>query len=134
MNALKECCAKYKEYAALPIRVIFGLFFLAQGWGKLANIAGFTGMLAGWGVPAPTAMAWIVGLIELLGGLALLLGLWVELAGILLGIVMLVAIAKVTWANGFTAPGGYGLNLLIIAGLLSVMFSGPGKLTAMKGK
>ncbi len=88
---------------------------------------GFSDMLAGLGFPMPVALAWIVSLVELLGGLALLAGLCVELAGLLLSIVMLVAIFTVTGSMGFLAPGGYGLNLLVIAGLLSVMMSGAGK-------
>jgi len=127
MNALKDWCAKYRESAMMPLRVTFGLFFLIQGISKMMNMAGFAGMLDSWGFPAAGALAWLVALIELLGGLAILLGMWVELAGLLLSLVMLVAIVKVTWANGFTAPGGWGLNILLIGGLLSLMFAGPGK-------
>jgi len=100
-------------------------------------------MLAGLGVPAPELTAWLVGVLEFGGGIALLLGLWVPLLTALLTVNMLVAMFTVHLPAGFsflnvtgvTESGpqfgmpGYEVNLLYIAGLLSLFASGPGSYT-----
>ncbi len=99
----------------------------------------FLGMLQNIGVPAAGLMAWVVGIVELLGGLALILGAFVSVASALLIIDMLVALFTVHLPNGFnfihvtgmTDAGpqfgmpGYEVNLLYIAGLLALFLRGP---------
>src|SRR4051794_13081247 len=77
----------------LVLRVGLGIVFAMHGWQKLfqmgiPGVAGFFGMI---GVPAPEVAALLVSLIELLGGVALLLGLFIRWVAIPLAVDMLVA-------------------------------------------
>ena len=67
-------------------RILLSILFIPAGFGKLSNIGGTAGFFAGLGLPVPTVTAVVVGLIELLGGLAILIGFKTRYAAILLGI------------------------------------------------
>ena len=69
----------------------------------------FLGMQEGIWVPAAGLMAWAVGIVELLGGLAIIAGAFVSVASALLIIDMLVALFKVHLANGFNFMNITGL-------------------------
>ena len=92
------------------------------------------------GVPAPLLMAWATILIELLGGLAILLGALVPLASIPMAVVLLAAIFTVHLSFGFTSiklmavtaagpqfgPPGYETDLLYLACLVALVIGGSG--------
>ena len=61
------------------IRVLTGIIFMAHGWQKLFQMGlhGTAGMFGAIGVPAPAVSSAIVTFVELLGGLALIIGLLV---------------------------------------------------------
>jgi uncharacterized membrane protein YphA (DoxX/SURF4 family) len=67
---------------------------------------------------------WVVAIIELLGGIAFVLGTFTRLAGALFAIIMLVVIFKVKWAAGFMT---WQADIVILAGSLAVMLCGCGK-------
>jgi len=79
----------------------------------------------------------LVAFIECFGGLAMILGVLVRPAAVGLIIVMLVAIAKVHWSNGFfinwsLEPGkghGFEMNLALIGMALAVLVGGAGALS-----
>ncbi len=125
----------------LPLRLIIGFGLIAHGYSKLSAGPGkFAGMLQTLGVPAPGLMAWATALIELIGGIAILVGAFVPIISIPLIIIMLVAMFTVHLPFGFSSvaltgmtagvpqfgPVGYELNLLYIAGLLTLILGGPG--------
>ncbi|MBO3759022.1 DoxX family protein [Ciceribacter sp. L1K22] len=58
----------------LLARVLLSFMFIMSGFGKLADPAGTAGMIAGAGLPAETALAYLAGLYELIAGLFLLVG------------------------------------------------------------
>ena len=130
-KALTKWLSQYSDWALVPLRIVVGLVFLFHGWGKLfgamPGLEAWTGMLAGMGVPAAGLMAWVVGLIELLGGAALILGIGVELAGVLLAVVMLVAVVMVHGKDGFFLPGGYEYALTLLGASLTLALTGAGK-------
>ena len=94
-------------------------------------------------VPAPAFGAWAIALVEVLGGIALVVGALVAVATALLVVEMLVAMFLVHLPNGFAAvhivgmtPQGpqFGMpgvevNLLYIAGLLALLLGGAGPLS-----
>ncbi|RVB28716.1 DoxX family protein, partial [Mesorhizobium sp. M7A.F.Ca.CA.001.16.1.1] len=55
-------------------RVLLAVIFLLSGYGKLTALTGTAGYFGSLGLPLPTVTATVVGLIELLGGLAILVG------------------------------------------------------------
>ena len=72
-------------------RVLLALMFVLSGFSKLTNIAGTAGYIASGGLPAPAVLAVLVGLLELVGGLALIVGFQARWAGLALGVFTLVA-------------------------------------------
>ncbi|RCW87747.1 DoxX family protein [Phyllobacterium bourgognense] len=72
-------------------RILLSILFIPAGFGKLTAIAGTAGYFAAKGLPLPTVTAVIVGLVELLGGLAVLIGFQTRYAAILLGLFTIAA-------------------------------------------
>src|SRR3954454_3850999 len=75
--------AFWGEWAPLPLRLIIGFGFTAHGWAKLSRgPSGFANLLARIGAPLPTATAWVPTFAELLGGLAIFAGAFVEVVSV----------------------------------------------------
>src|SRR5690242_14937577 len=132
------------DRAPLPLRLIIGFGFMAHGWAKLSRgPSGFAKLLAQVGAPLPEATAWASTFVELLGGLAIFVGAFVEVVSIPLIVMMLVAMFTVHLRYGFSSvntigltadgpkfgPPGYEVNLLHIAGLLALILGGAGALS-----
>jgi putative oxidoreductase len=132
-----------QQWAPLPLRLILGVGFFYHGWLKVFSSGGhqgFAGMLGSIGVPAPGITAWLVGLAEIVGGLALIAGAFVAIASVVLIGDMVVAMFTVHLPHGFnfiniTGMGKQGpvfgmpgaeVNLLYIAGLLVLVIGGTG--------
>lgn len=118
----------YSDFAPLLLRVTLGLAFIAHGYPKLFKMREQT---AQWfdAIGITPGKFWVltVGTIEFFGGIALILGAWVELVGILLAITMLVAMWKVKWGKaGYATSGGWELDLIYLAVALSFLFTGAG--------
>jgi putative oxidoreductase len=108
---------KNNEAGATILRVVLGATFLIHGAAKfqggIENTVGFFDSL---GLPGFTA--YLVALIELVGGLAMVLGVGTRIISILFAIVLTVAIVKVKLAGGFLGNGqmaGYELDLALLA-------------------
>ena len=68
-------------------RVFLSILFIVAGYGKLTGGAeGLSGMLGGMGLPQPLALAYLTGICELVGGIAVLVGFQVRIVGILLAL------------------------------------------------
>ncbi len=111
------------------LRVVVGIVFLVHGGQKLfvwgfGGVAGFLGQV---GIPAPMLAAVIVTLVEFLGGLALLLGLFTRWAAIPLAINMAVAILTVHLRAGFFLPNGYEFALTLLAANVALALLGGGE-------
>ena len=64
-------------------RALLSVIFILSGYNKLMAIAGTTAYLTRLGVPSPQVMVYVVALVELIGGLMILVGFktrWVALA------------------------------------------------------
>lgn len=85
------------------LRVVVGIVFLTHGLQKVLQfgVGGFAENLEGMRVPLPLFFAVVVTLVELLGGVVLILGLFTRVAAVLIAIDMLVAILMVHLPNGF---------------------------------
>jgi putative oxidoreductase len=121
--------------APLIARLLVGTVMAVHGWQKLTEMtpAGFgEGMLGMLGVPAPVPFGWIVTLIELVGGIALILGALTRVAALLNAGVLVGALLLVKVDIGLIAPmgaemPGAELEFGLLAGLLAVALLGPGK-------
>jgi putative oxidoreductase len=130
-----------EAWYAIPLRLLVGFGFMQHGYAKLARGPDdFANILHALGMPAAKLLSWVTILIELLGGLAVLVGAFVPLASIPMAFVLLVAIFTVHLPNGFssiklqsvTATGahfgqpGYETDLLYLAGLVALVLGGSG--------
>lgn len=70
----------------LIARILLAFMFILAGFGKLTDPAGTAGMIAGAGLPASTALAYLAGLFEFVTGLAILVGFQVRIVGWLLAV------------------------------------------------
>lgn len=110
---------KNKDLAILLLRIGVGVIFVIAGWGKLGGIENVQGFFGNIGIPLAGFMAWVVALTELIGGLMILLGYKMEIPGILLAIVMLVAILTVK-LGGDGGFGGMRLEIMLLVTSLSL--------------
>ncbi|MEK7600354.1 MAG: DoxX family protein [Patescibacteria group bacterium] len=113
---------KMQGWVIVLARVVLGAIFIAHGWQKLNNMDAIVGFFGTLGMPA--FMAYVVALVEFLGGIAVLIGAWTLWAGRLLALVMVGAIVLVKFKMGFM--GGYELELGLLALALCVSAFGPG--------
>jgi putative oxidoreductase len=80
-------------------RCVVGWVFLWSGWGKLQNLPQVTENFIGWGIPFPQVLTPLTSGIEFFGGLFLILGLFIRIAGGALAVVMIVAIISAKWGD-----------------------------------
>jgi putative oxidoreductase len=147
MNPMKSLTAqsRYGHCAPLLLRAVMGYGFMVHGWAKLSHgPANFERLLVQLGVPWHHLASWVVPLVELLGGFAILIGAFATVAAIPLIVVMLTAMLTVHLKYGFSSiktiglgpdgplfgPPGYEVALLYIAGLIAIILGGTGKLSA----
>jgi putative oxidoreductase len=112
------------------LRVVVGLISLVHGSQKLfgEGFDGVAGMMEGLGVPAPALAAVTLVLTEVVGGAALILGLFTRLAAVPLAFSMLVATVLVHLPNGFfSSSGGVEFTLLLTVACVALALTGPGK-------
>ena len=129
---------------ALALRAIVGYGLMAHGYAKLSRgPSAFAGVLHALGVPAPDVMSWATILVEMIGGLSVLLGAFVWVASIPMVAVLLVAMFTVHLPYGFSSiklvavtqagaqfgPPGYEVNLLYIACLAALVLGGSGPIS-----
>ena len=99
-------------------RVLLSILFIVAGFGKLTGGAeGLSGMLGGMGLPQPLAMAYLVGLCELVGGVCVLVGFQVRIVGILLALFCLMTgyIAHIGDATALMKNIGLAGGFLVLA-------------------
>ncbi|HEU4733417.1 MAG TPA: DoxX family protein [Kofleriaceae bacterium] len=129
-----------ERWALVALRLLVGFGFAAHGYAKLARGPElFAVTLTGMGIPAPGVMAWLTTVLELAGGIAIMLGAFVAPLALPLGVIMATALFGVHLRYGFSSiklkaitsagaefgPPGYEVNLLYIAALLVLAASGP---------
>jgi len=118
--------------ALTALRIVLGFLFAAHGWQKFNEwtIAGTQASFAKMGVPAADVMAPAVAVLELAGGVALILGILTRIVAALLALDMLGALFLVHAGAGvFAANGGYELVLLLAAAAFALALTGPGRLS-----
>ena len=132
-----------RAWHAVPLRLIVGFGFMQHGYAKLMRGSEhFTAILHALGMPAPGLLTSATIVVELLGGLAVLLGFLIPFASVPMAIVLLVAIFTVHLPNGFSsikllsvdAAGahfgqpGYETDLLYLAAMTALVLGGSGPL------
>ena len=133
--------ASVTRWAPIPLRLIVGYGFIQHGFAKLSRGPdAFAVVLHAIGVLGPHLMAWLTTLIEIFGGLAVLLGTLIPFASLPMAVVLLVAMFTVHLPYGFSSiklmsvtagraqfgPPGYECDLLYLACLAALVIGGSG--------
>jgi putative oxidoreductase len=131
MHQLCSTLDRGRPAAPLVLRVVLGGLFIWHGIDKFdAGISMVEEMFTMWGVPAPGLAAPLVAIIEIVGGIALVLGLATRIAATLLSVVMIGALIYVKQDLGIISSGpmpGAELDLALLAGLIALVVLGPGR-------
>lgn len=111
------------EIVKTILRVFLGATFLIHGLAKFqGGIENTVGFFESLGLPGFTA--YLVALIELIGGIAIVIGIGTRVISILFAVILAVAIVKVKLAAGFLGNGqmaGYELDLALM--VISIYFA-----------
>jgi putative oxidoreductase len=143
-TSLRSARAKEQRpdyWAVIPLRLIVGYGFTAHGYAKMMRGPEyFVSTLHALGVPWPGLMGWTTIFVELIGGLAVLVGALIPFVSVPLAAIMLVAMVTVHLPYGFSSiklqsvtkdgpqfgKPGYETSLLYLAGLATLVLGGPG--------
>ena len=98
----------YSEWGMWFLQFAVGVIFIYHGWPKMKNIRKFFGIGGG-----------LHGIVEVLGGLALIVGFHIRTTGLILAIIMLGAIyfKKFKWKMPFSSQTttGWEFDLILLA-------------------
>jgi putative oxidoreductase len=117
--------SKLMIFGPLPIRILAGITFLAHGLPKFENVVGTQGFFGSIGLPPELALP--IGLLEVIGGIFLIVGVLTRITAALLIIDMIGAIFLVKLPDGFV--GEYELESLLIGISISLLLIGPGRIS-----
>ena len=128
-----RCAAGCHDVVALVGRILMSWIFISSGFGKITDVAGFAAGLAKRGVPAPSFMGWLGAIVELGGGLLILLGVKLRYTAILMILFVIVAtlISHRYWdypVDQLVAQKtNFWKNVTIIGGMLFMFLAGAGR-------
>ncbi|MFC5584380.1 DoxX family protein [Nitratireductor kimnyeongensis] len=116
-------------------RILIAVIFIVSGFGKITNIGGTAGYFGSMGLPMPMITAWVVALLELVGGLAIVAGFQTRIAAILLALFSVFSgvIAHFDFADQMQSIM-FMKNLSMAGGLLVLAAFGPGALSVDRAK
>lgn len=119
-----------KNVGLLLLRVAVGVIFMYQGYGKLTNIDGTTAFFGSLGIPMASVMAYVVGIVEMVGGAMVLLGVFTMYSSIALAVVLLVALFTAHINGPFK---GSFLAISLLGSVLALAGVGGGKWSLFHG-
>jgi putative oxidoreductase len=125
-----------RQYGPLLGRILLGLIFVIAGFGKITGFEGTVGYMQAYHVPAPQLLTIVAIIVELGGGILLILGWKARWAA--LALFLFVLIVTPIFHNFWAVPDDqkqmqmimFLKNLAIMGGMLFVMAFGPGPMAA----
>lgn len=121
------------DLASLILRLALGAIMISHGIPKIKKreVLGKK-WNSHYGIPKATV--WLTGILQIVGGLALLVGLFTSLTSLVLSLDMLAALLICIFNshhkepfNSVSPDKGWDVNLLLVASLVAVMLLGGGK-------
>ena len=108
------------------LRIATGVVFLDHGYQKMfkMGIGGVTGFFGQIGVPLPGVMATLITVLEVFGGVALIIGFLTRPLALAFALDMLGAIFLVQLKSGFSK---FELEFLLLAASVALIFTGAGR-------
>ncbi|QYM72552.1 DoxX family protein [Pseudochrobactrum sp. Wa41.01b-1] len=119
--------ASQNSIIILISRIFLAILFILAGWGKLTGLEGTAQYFGAIGLPMPSVTAVLVGLVEFVGGLAILIGFQTRIAAVVVALFTIGAtlVAHMDFAEGMNALMAQK-NLAIAGGLLLLAVTGAG--------
>ena len=112
----------------LVLRIALGIIFFSHGYPKVAHLgAGMQDFFIQHGLPG--YFVYISGVLEVFGGMLLVLGLFTRVAALALAIEMVVAIWKVHSSHGYLAVHEYEFPLVLATACFALSTVGAGLLS-----
>lgn len=127
-----------KDLAALVGRILLAIVFIPAGFSKIGGFAGTAGYIASKGLPLPEVGAAIAIAVEIVAGIALLLGWKTRWAALALAVFTLVATVffhafwSVPAEQHMTQYLMFMKNIGIVGGLLAIYAFGAGRISIDK--
>lgn len=113
----------YADWAFYALQAVVGIIFIVHGWPKIKNPSGIASALG-----VPKIFGTVQGLVEVLGGLALILNFYIVWVAAAFSVIMLGAIYfKIfRWKTGFMAQNstGWEFDLLLLAVFVTIFCRG----------
>jgi putative oxidoreductase len=121
-----------RAWATTLLRVVVGIVFVMHGGQKLfmgfSQVGGFLSQL---GIPYSEISAIVLTVVELFGGIALVLGILARYVAVALAFDMAVAIITYHIHNGFFMPSGVEFPMVLLTANLTFILGGGGALELM---
>jgi putative oxidoreductase len=138
---MEKLCELAKQWGPLAGRILLALIFVESGWGKVTGFAGTVANMTAKGMPLTEFFAVGAIVVELGGGIALILGWHARWAALALFLFLIPAtlIFHNFWAVDPAQVAGQTIhflkNLCIMGGMLYVIAfgAGPASIDARKG-
>ena len=126
MDRFVAALFKERTGGLLPfaIRIVAGIFFVSVSLGKFFDHASEARDFHRYGVPLPATAVIVVGIVEFLGGLALIVGLGTRIAAAALAADMVGALLTAGRVEGGAFHLGVAPRMLIL--MLAMLWAGPG--------
>jgi putative oxidoreductase len=121
--------------ALLALRLGVGTTMAWHGWQKFdGGVANFAAFVESVGLPAPTVLAWIVSILEFVGGGMIVAGLLTRIPAALITLQMIGTAFYVKasqLSTGFIAAEGVGfeLDIVLLVGAFAIAVLGPGAIS-----
>lgn len=119
---------QWSDVGPLTLRLVLGLILILHGWPKVAHIRRTEEDMEVMGFAPGRLWGPVVALVEFLGGLMLVAGLFTQVIAALLVFEFAVIIGAVK--KGESLVGGYEFELLILAVAFALVFMGGGAWSA----
>lgn len=131
MSVLSLPSTRQTNIALAILRTVVGIVFIAHGGQKLFQFGfeGVSGAFAQMGIPMAGFVGPLVALLELFGGVSLVLGAFTRVVAFGLALTMLGATLLVHLAGGFFMPTGIEFTLTLLGASAALAVAGAGGLS-----
>ncbi len=125
-SMVKKCSWRTSDAGLLVLRIGIGALFIFAGYMKAQDMAATIGQFSSMGFSA--FWTYVVTIVELVAGVAVLLGIFTRIAAALVSVVMIVALT-VVWKGGMNMIMTPAITLFATVALF---LSGSGRFSAMR--
>ena len=125
--------ADQAEWGLLALRLAIGAIFIVHGWPKVPGARGMAAAMGGGEAkPVLVGVFTLQGIVEIGGGVLMILGVLTQLVALAFAIIMIGAILlkNTQFKTGFMSQQttGWEFDLVLLAGNILLFLTGPGEI------